>query len=82
MVQWWKVSRWIEKLTAVKNIKDTLSTPQQKGLRINILKPAMTTHMEWTYWLSGYDYRVATLSKLYLTYIGIIIPSLKLIWQF
>ena len=34
------------------------------------------------YGLSGHDYRVAALSKLYVTVIGISLQSLKLIGQF
>ena len=36
----------------------------------------------WTYGHSGNDYKVAALSKLYLTVIGIIIQNLKSIGQF
>ena len=32
---------------------------------------------KWTYGLFGHNYRVAALSTLYLTVLGIIIPSLK-----
>ena len=43
----------------------------------------MTTHMKWTYGLSGFDYRIATLSKLnQIDIIGIIMPSFKMIGQF
>ena len=37
---------------------------------------------KFTYGLFGHNYRVASASALYLTVLGIIIPSLKLIGQF
>ena len=37
---------------------------------------------QWTYGLFGYNYRVTTLSRLYLTVSGVIILSLKSIGQF
>ena len=37
---------------------------------------------KWTFGLFGQNYRVATLSKMYLTVLGIIIQSLKSIGQF
>ena len=47
-----------------------------------MLKSYNATCLKWTYGLSGYDYRVVSLSKSYLTTTGITIQSLKLIGQF
>ncbi len=40
-----------------------------------------TNKFKWTYELFGHTYRVAALSTLYLTLLGIIIPSLKSLGQ-
>ena len=43
---------------------------------------AIIITIQWTYGLFGEDYRVATLSIVYLTVSGIIMPSLNWIGQF
>jgi hypothetical protein len=42
-----------------------------------VKKVKKSTCLKWTYGHSGSDYRVATLSKSYITTTGIIIQSLK-----
>ena len=42
----------------------------------------MSKSLKWTYGPVGHNYQVDTLSTLYLTVLGIFIPSLKSIGQF
>ena len=48
----------------------------------NVCKNVKINKFKWTYGLFDHNYRVAALSTLYLTVLGIIIPNLKLIGQF
>ncbi len=45
------------------------------------VKMSKINKFKYTYGLFGHNYRVAALSTLYLTVLGIIIPSLKQIGQ-
>ncbi len=47
-----------------------------------VCKNFKISKFKWTYGLSGHNYRVATLSTLDITVLGIIIPSLKSTRQF
>ncbi len=46
------------------------------------VKMSKINKFKWMYGLFGHNYRVASLSTLYLTVLGITIPSLKSIGQF
>ena len=61
------------------------SIPSQNGdalAKEMYVKMSKINKFKLTYGLFGHNYRVAALSTLYLTVLGIIIPSLKSIGQF
>ena len=66
------------------SIKAKLLNQKEENLKqtINFVVCQNTAYYKLTYGLSGNDYRVAQLFKLYLNGIGITMKSLKLIGQF
>ena len=60
-----------------------INLPQTHYSKIHKEKAIISCkNVKWTYGLFGHNYRVAALSTLYFTVLGIIIPSLKSIGQF
>ena len=53
-----------------------------KERRFFHVKMSKNNIFKWTYELYGHNYRVAALSTLYLTVLGIIISNLKSLGQF
>ena len=69
-------------LCCPRNQKSHQSDNYNIPIKIGCIKVKKSTYLNWTYGNSGNKYRVATLSKSYITTTGITMQSLKSIGQF